>query len=95
MSPDVILLSIGVIILIAGLLLYAAGKRGGLAITLLGGLWTIAMVIYYIYSNLGFYAAVGLNTSSAGPVVTTTLGFLILIIGIGVAVYVARRGGRK
>jgi uncharacterized membrane protein len=91
-----ILTVIGVIIHLVGVALYfIAKRREGLLLTLLGGLWTLAMVIFYIYSTLGFYGAVGLRAESPGPAVTTTLGFIILIIGIIVAVRLARRGGVK
>ncbi len=81
--------------MIIGIALYLAKKRGGLVLLALGVLWLFAMLIYYVYSTMGFYAAAGLNQSSMGPAVTTTLGFIILIVGIALAVYVARRGGKK
>ncbi|WP_434731162.1 hypothetical protein WLZ34_06135 [Thermogladius sp. KZ2Tp1] len=95
MMQDIVLLTIGVIVLIIGISLYLAKKRGGLVLLALGALWLFAMLVYYVYSTMGFYAAVGLNQSSMGPAVTTTLGFIILIVGIALAVYVARRGGKK
>ncbi|MGC8983037.1 MAG: hypothetical protein ACP5KA_04710 [Desulfurococcaceae archaeon] len=95
MEQALVLLVLGIVILLAGIGLYAAKKKGGLVLLALGALWCLAMVIYYIYSSLGFYGVVGLKQESAGPLVTTTLGFLILAIGIALAVYVAKRGGKK
>jgi len=92
-----ILTVVGLIVHLAGVALYfVAKRRGGLFLALLGGLWTLAMVIFYIYSTLGFYGPMGgLQQESAGPVTTTVVGFIILIIGVVIAVRLARRGGVK
>jgi len=53
------------------------------------------MLVFYIYNTLGFYAVSGLQQESAGPAVTTALGFILLILGVTIAIRLARRGGGK
>ncbi len=92
-----ILTIVGLIIHLIGVALYFVIKqRKGLFLALLGGLWTFAMIIFYIYDKLGFYGPMGgLQQESVGPAITTIVGFIILIIGVIIAVRLVRRGGVK
>ena len=95
MDQIIALLALSIVILLAGLGLYLAKIKKGFILVLVGGLWLLALLIYGVYSYFGFYAPVGLKGESAGPLTTTVIGFTLLIIGIVVAVWVAKKGGKK
>lgn len=90
------LLALGVIVLIVGVILALTRRRGGLMLSILGGFWVFAIVLYYIYNYYGFYGSTGgLNPASYGPAVTTTLGFILLIVGVAMVIMIARRAGGR
>jgi uncharacterized membrane protein len=96
LTQALILTAIGIVITALGLVLYVAKKpRPGMFLTVFGTLWVFAMLVFYIYNTLGFYAVSGLQQESAGPAVTTALGFILLILGVAIAIRLARRGGGK
>ena len=91
---EAILTAIGAIVLIAGLVLLAMRRRGWMMAVTAGALWLLAMGLYALYRAGGFYGpAGGLAAGSAGPLVTTILGFLIFFTGVGVLIYIMRKGG--
>lgn len=90
------LLALGVIVLIVGVILTLTRRRGGLMLSILGGFWIFAVILYYIYRYYGFYGSTGgLNPASYGPAVTTAMGFILLIVGVVVAIMIARRAGGR
>ncbi len=89
---EILLISIGLAVLIAGVVMASMRVRGWLASLSVGGLWLFGMVLYIIYKYSGFYSPTGgLAQSTIAPVMTTALGFLIFLVGVGIFVYVYRR----
>ncbi|MEM2203502.1 MAG: hypothetical protein QXI22_04010 [Sulfolobales archaeon] len=91
MVYDIVLTAIGVIVLLAGLAMFAMKKSGWMLAVAVGALWLLAMGIYAAYKASGFYGPVGLAAGSAGPLVTTIIGFLIFFLGVGAFLYVMRK----
>jgi len=90
---ELILVGIGLAIMIAGVAMALAKLRGWLAAVAVGALWLLAMALYTAYKYSGFYAPTGgLAQGSAGPAITTALGFAIFAAGLGIFIYIYRRG---
>jgi hypothetical protein len=64
---------IGVIILLIGIALYAARKKGGLMLTLIGGLWLFTMGLYY--------GLVATKLYGSRSILLNVIGIIILIVG--------------
>ncbi|MDT7894917.1 MAG: hypothetical protein RQ855_01820 [Desulfurococcales archaeon] len=89
---EILLISIGLAILIAGMVMAFIRVRGWLAALSVGGLWLFGMALYAIYKYSGFYSPTGgLAQSTIAPAMTTILGFLLFLVGVGIFVYVYRR----
>ena len=73
-----VLTVIGVIILLIGIALYVAKKKGGLMLTLLGALWLFTMGLYY-----GLAAAKLYGSSS---ILLNVIGIIILILGTAISI---------
>lgn|GEM_PF-1079685 len=89
---EVLLISIGLAVLIAGAAMAFMRVRGWLAALSVGGLWLFGMALYAVYKYSGFYSPTGgLAQGTIAPAMTTALGFLIFLVGVGIFVYVYRR----
>jgi len=90
---ELILMGIGAAAVVAGIAMGLARLRGWLAAIAIGTLWLLSMAVYTAYKYSGFYAPTGgLAQGSAGPAVTTALGFAIFVVGLGAFIYIYRRG---
>jgi len=69
---------IGVIILIIGIALYATRKKGGLMLTLIGGLWLFTMGLYYGLAATKLYGS--------GSILLNVIGIIILIVGAALSI---------
>ncbi len=89
---EILLISIGLAVLIAGAVMAFMRVRGWLAPLSVGGLWLFGMALYAVYKYSGFYSPTGgLAQNTIAPAMTTALGFLIFLVGVGIFVYVYRK----
>jgi len=79
----------GVVIVIIGIVLLLAKKRGGIVL-LIGLLWLFTMALYYGLSAAGIYGT--------PHILNNIIGVIILIIGGALSIYylnkVRKRGGK-
>jgi membrane-bound ClpP family serine protease len=79
----VVLTVIGVIILLLGIAMHAAKRRGGLMLILVGVLWLFTMALYYGLVAAGLYGS--------GSIVLNVIGVLILVVGGALSIVYLRK----
>jgi len=79
----VVLTVIGVIILLLGIAMHVAKRRGGLILILVGVLWLFTMALYYGLVAAGLYGS--------GSIVLNVIGVLILVVGGALSIVYLRK----
>jgi membrane-bound ClpP family serine protease len=79
----VVLTVIGVIILLLGIAMHVAKRRGGLMLILVGVLWLFTMALYYGLVAAGLYGS--------GSIVLNVIGVLILVVGGALSIVYLRK----
>lgn len=78
-----VLTVIGAIILLLGIAMHVAKRRGGLMLILVGVLWLFTMALYYGLVAAGLYGS--------GSIVLNVIGVLILVIGGALSILYLRK----
>jgi membrane-bound ClpP family serine protease len=78
-----VLTVIGVIILLLGIAMHVAKRRGGLMLILVGVLWLFTMALYYGLVAAGLYGS--------GSIVLNVIGVLILVVGGALSIVYLRK----